>query len=151
MQKIFQCHDIIRVIPLTHWDRDKMAAIFQTTFSNAFFLNENVWISLKLSLKFVLKVRINNSPGLVQIMTWHWSGDKPLSEPMLVCCTDAYLHHSASMCRQIMQDFMSHFRYYYLCTKPYSKPAMLTVPECDVIWVIHTFPQSSHSDVSDNE
>ena len=34
------------------------------------FLNENAWILLKISLKFVPKVRINNIPALVQIMAW---------------------------------------------------------------------------------
>ena len=48
------------------------------------FLNENVWISLRVSLKFVPKVRINNIPALVQIMAWRRPGDKPLSEPMTV-------------------------------------------------------------------
>ena len=48
------------------------------------FLNENVWISLKISLKFVPKGPINNIPSLVQIMAWRRPGDKPLSEPMLV-------------------------------------------------------------------
>ena len=48
------------------------------------FFNENVWISLKISLKFVLKGPINNIPALVQIMAWRHPGDKPLSEPMLV-------------------------------------------------------------------
>ena len=48
------------------------------------FLNENVWISLKIWLKFVLNVWINNIPVLVQIMEWHWSGNKPLSRPMMV-------------------------------------------------------------------
>ena len=48
-------------------------------------LNENVRISLKISLKFVLKLRINNnSPALVQIVAWRRPGDKPLSEPMMV-------------------------------------------------------------------
>ena len=47
------------------------------------FLSENLWISLKNSLKFVPKVRINNIPPLVQIMAWHRPGDKPLSEPMV--------------------------------------------------------------------
>ena len=42
-----------------------MAAIFQTTFSNAFFFNENVLISIKISLKFVPKGQINNIPALV--------------------------------------------------------------------------------------
>ena len=48
------------------------------------FLNENVWISLRISLKFVPKVWINNIPALVQIMAWHRPSDKPLSEPMKV-------------------------------------------------------------------
>ena len=48
------------------------------------FLNENVWISLTISLKFVPKVRINNIPSLVQIMAWRRPGDKPLSEPMII-------------------------------------------------------------------
>ena len=48
------------------------------------FLNENTRISLKKSLKFVPKVRINIIPALVQIMAWRRSGDKPLSEPMMV-------------------------------------------------------------------
>ena len=47
-------------------------------------LNENIWISIKFSLKFVPKGPINNIPALVQIMTWRRPGDKPLSEPMVV-------------------------------------------------------------------
>ena len=48
------------------------------------FFNENVWISIKISLKFVPKDPINNISTLVQIMVWRCSGDKPLSEPMMV-------------------------------------------------------------------
>ena len=48
------------------------------------FLSENVRISIKISLKFVPKGPINNIPALVQIMAWRRSGDKPLSEPMMV-------------------------------------------------------------------
>ena len=51
---------------------------------NCIFLNENARISLKSSLKFVPKVRINNIPALVQIMAWHRPGDKPICEPMMV-------------------------------------------------------------------
>ena len=49
------------------------------------FLNENIRISIKILLKFVPKVPINNIPALVQIMAWRQPGDKPLSEPMMVC------------------------------------------------------------------
>ena len=48
------------------------------------FLNENVRISIKISMKFVTKGPMNNNPSLVQIMAWRRSGDKPLSEPMMV-------------------------------------------------------------------
>ena len=48
------------------------------------FFNEIVWILIKISLKFVPKGPINNIPALVQIMAWCRSGDKPLSEPMMV-------------------------------------------------------------------
>ena len=48
------------------------------------FLNENTWISLNISLKFVRQGLINNIPALVLIMAWRRPGDKPLSEPMLV-------------------------------------------------------------------
>ena len=71
-----------KCLSLTHWGRDKMAAIFQTH-SNAFSLYENVRISLKISLKFVPKGPINNCPSLVQMMDWRRPGDKPLSEPMM--------------------------------------------------------------------
>ena len=48
------------------------------------FLNENIWIPIKISLKFVPQGPINNIPPLVQIMAWRRPGDKPLSGPMMV-------------------------------------------------------------------
>ena len=48
------------------------------------FLNENFWIPIKISLKFVPKGPINNILALFQEMAWRRSGDKPLSEPMMV-------------------------------------------------------------------
>ena len=65
----------------THWSRDKMAAIFQTTFSNGF-----SWMKMyefRLTFHWSLFLRpINNIPILVQVMAWHRPGDKP--EPMVV-------------------------------------------------------------------
>ena len=48
------------------------------------FLNENAWILIKISLKFVPYDLINNIPALIQVMVWHRPGGKPLSEPMMV-------------------------------------------------------------------
>ena len=46
--------------------------------------NENVSLSIKISLKFVPKGAMTNIPAMVQIMAWRQLGDKPLSEPMMV-------------------------------------------------------------------
>ena len=53
-------------------------------FAEDTFLNENVGISIKISLKFAPKGPINNIPALVQTMAWHRPGDQQLSEPMVV-------------------------------------------------------------------
>ena len=68
-----------RIRTLTHWGRDKMVAISQITFSNAFFLMKMYEFLLRFP-----KVPIYNIPALVQIMAWRRPGDKPLSEPMMV-------------------------------------------------------------------
>ena len=47
-----------------------------------FIFNENAWISIKISLKFVPKGPIKIFLHLVQ-MAWRQPGDKPLSEPMV--------------------------------------------------------------------
>ena len=39
----------------------------------------------QISLNFVPMSPMNNFPALVQIMAWQRPGDKPLSEPMMVC------------------------------------------------------------------
>ena len=50
---------------------------------NCFSVIENIWIPIKISLKFDPRGPINSIPALVQIMAWRRPGDKPLSEPML--------------------------------------------------------------------
>ena len=55
--------------------------------------NEIVWISIKITLRFVSQDQINNVPALVQIMAWRqaiiWTNDGYI--------TDTYMRHSASM------------------------------------------------------
>ena len=63
--------------------RENLRHFAENTFK-CIFLNEDVRIFIKISLKFVPKGPINNIPALVQLMAWHWPGDKPLSEPMMV-------------------------------------------------------------------
>ena len=61
-----------------------MATISRDDIFNRIFVNENVKISIKLSLQFVPKGPINNIPVLVQIMAWRRPGNKPLSEAVMV-------------------------------------------------------------------
>ena len=81
---------------------------FADNFFKCIFLNENVWISLKISLKFVPEVQINNIPTLVEIMAWHHPGDKPLSEPMIV----SLLMH---LCVTLPQWVRYRMSWIYLC------------------------------------
>ena len=62
-----------------HWDRDKMADIFQ-----CIIFDEHFSIAIKRSLEFVLKGPSSTIPALVQIMVWRRPGDKSLSEQMMV-------------------------------------------------------------------
>ena len=73
----------------------QVATISQTTFSNAFSWMKIYEFRFKISLKFVLKVRINSSSALVQIMAWRRPGYKPSSEPILVSLL-THIRHSAS-------------------------------------------------------
>ena len=69
---------------------------FHNTIFKCIFSNENVHISIKISLKFVPKGPINNIPALDQTMAWCWPGDKLLSELMMVSLL-MHICHSASM------------------------------------------------------
>ena len=42
------------------------------------FLNENIWMQINISLKFLIKCQINNIPQLLQIMTCRRPGARPL-------------------------------------------------------------------------
>ena len=81
-------------------------------------LNENVWIPIKISLKFVPKGPINNIPALVQIMAWCRPGNKPLSEPMMVslpthiCVTRPQWVNTWKSC-QILWDCVCHVTWWY--------------------------------------
>ena len=48
------------------------------------FFNENVWITIKISLTFVPQGPVNNISALIQIMAWRRPGDGPLSVRMMV-------------------------------------------------------------------
>ena len=96
MTFLFQCRTLLNTF--THWGREQMAAILQATFSNMFFQ----WKSLNFNSNFpevcskASNSLINKSAG-VQLMTWHWTCDKQLSESMMTQFNEAHIHHLASM------------------------------------------------------
>ena len=61
------------------------------------FMNGKFCILIKISVKFVPRGPIGNNSGLVQVMAWRQTGDKPLAEPMLTRFTDAYMWHLGEM------------------------------------------------------
>ena len=65
---------------VTHWGRDEIDSVLQTTFSNTF-----SWMKMyEFRLEFHWRDPINNIQALVQIMAWRRLGDKPLFEPMML-------------------------------------------------------------------
>ena len=66
-----------------HIEAETKGRHFADDIFKCIFLNENVWIPIKISLKFVPKGPIYIIPAMVQIMAWCRPGDKPLSEPRM--------------------------------------------------------------------
>ena len=56
------------------------------------FLQRIIWVSYIFSLKYVPSCLTGNKSSLVPITAWSRTGDKPLSEPMMVKQTDAQAH-----------------------------------------------------------
>ena len=99
------------------------------------FLNENVWISIRISLKFVAKGPINNIPALVQIMARRRPGNKPLSELVMV----SLLTHISITRPQWVNSLLhihSFFVKCYVCRKynwlefDYGRMWLLTIYSC---------------------
>ena len=60
-------------------------------------MNENFEILYRISLKYIPLGLIDSMAALVQIMAWHRTGRRPLSDPMMTQFTGACMHHLASM------------------------------------------------------
>ena len=61
------------------------------------FLNENLCILHKISVKFVPGSPIDNKLALFQVIAWRQTGDMPLSEPMITQFIDTYMCHSVQV------------------------------------------------------
>ena len=97
------CNDLLWINVSLCWYRNQAANTLRPRkncrrsangISKCIFLNESVWMSLKVSLKFVRKFWIHNVLDiLIQIMTWRRPGDTHyLNRWGLV--SDAYMRHN---------------------------------------------------------
>ena len=78
---------------LTHLPRFKMATIFTDLIFKCIFVDEKFGIFIQISLKFVPEVPTNSESTLFQVMAWHLTGVKQLTEPMLTQLTDGCMWH----------------------------------------------------------
>ena len=70
-----------------------MVAILAENIFKCSLLNESDVIPIQISTKFVPRRPVDNKPALVQVMSWHRIGDKPLPEPTMIQFNDAYMRH----------------------------------------------------------
>ena len=85
------------IIRVTYGDRDKMAAILQTPYSNSFCeLKCSNFDYNFIETNYVLEGPVDNISTLVQAMAWCRKGAKPLPEAMMIQINDAFI--TTSMC-----------------------------------------------------
>ena len=78
---------------VTHLPLDKMAAILADNIFKHIFLTENIRTVIEISLKFVPRGLIYNTPALVKVMAWRRTGDKPLPEAMMTQFANVCMWH----------------------------------------------------------
>ena len=71
-----------------------MTAAFADVILRCIFMDKMFCVSIRISLKFVLKGSIKNKAALVQVIAWRRTGKKkPLPELMLTQFIDAHMRH----------------------------------------------------------
>ena len=90
-----------------HIEAETNGSHFADDIFKCIFLNENVWILIKISLKFVPEGPINNIPAMVQIMAWRRPGNKPLSDPKMVSLR---MHKCIARPQWVIQELIGYWR-----------------------------------------
>ena len=75
---------------LPHWYHKNLVAILQMAFLNLF-LYEIWFIFIQISLTSARSSPIDYTPASIQIIGWHWTGDKLLSKPNWSNLTQSFL------------------------------------------------------------
>ena len=98
---------------ITHLPLNKTAAISQKTLSSM----KTLYL-IQISLKFVLKVPIDNMPMLVEVMAWHRIGTKPLSESMLIHFVSIMTETVTEESQGSLKICVFHISEYLICPMP---------------------------------
>ena len=69
---------------MSHYGQDKNRHHSAYDIFKVIFHNQNLHMLVKISLKFDLNGSIDNKPSVVWTMAWHWTGNMPLFEPMML-------------------------------------------------------------------
>ena len=96
-------------ITVTHWGREKTAAISQTTFWNAFSWMKMYEFCIRFHWIVFPRIQLTSIPTLVQIIAWRRPGDKQLSEPMMV----SLLTHICITQPQWVKQMIYHYQYVF--------------------------------------
>ena len=79
--------------------------------SNTFSCIQMFVFSFKLHWTFFPRGTIKNKQSLFQVMVWYWTGDKPLSEPMMA---SLLMHISMPYCKKDVTPLLMHWSYVFL-------------------------------------
>ena len=60
-----------------------MATHFSDYILESIFISDNACILIQILLKYIPKGPVDNKSALAQILAWHWTAKKPLSELMM--------------------------------------------------------------------
>ena len=66
---------------------------FADGISKCIFMNERFCMLNQISLIFVPKGPVDNTPALVPVMAWHRTGDRPLPDSIMTRFIDVYMQH----------------------------------------------------------
>ena len=120
------------LIILTHLRPRQNVRHFTDDVFKCIFLNENVWIPIKFSRKFVPRCRINNISALVQIIARQHPGDKPLSEPMMV---KLMMHICITRPQWVNKDYENSRQMTMICSVGYlTRNHHITINEWVLLW-----------------
>ena len=93
MTCVIPCHYQVQWWPIVNWTlRNKQLFVSKLKcFLSSIFFMQFLFILFQSLLKFVPKGPIDNKSSLVQEIVWCLTGDKPLSEPMVIKIYDVRL------------------------------------------------------------